>query len=61
MYYLIGNESQMVRIYFYFFYYFAVIIGINITVAFIMDMYSSVETLDIKREKTMKNVEKEIK
>lgn len=51
----------MVRIYFYFFYYFAVIIGINITVAFIMDMYSSVETLDIKREKTMKNVEKEIK
>jgi hypothetical protein len=39
-----GNRYY--RIYFILFFYISVIIGINIVVAFILDMYSSVENID---------------
>ena len=38
-----------VRWFFFFFYYFAVIVGINIVVAFSIDMYDSVARLDEER------------
>ena len=38
--------STYYRFYFGLFYYFSVVIGINIIVAFTLDMYSSVERLD---------------
>lgn len=38
--------TTYVRYYFGAFYYFSVIIGINIVVAFTLDMYASVERLD---------------
>ena len=39
----------LVRFFFGLFFYFAVVIGINITVAFVLDMYGSVERLDADR------------
>ena len=48
-----GESSISIRFFFYIFYYLAVIIGINITVAFIIDMYSSVERLDKERTQTL--------
>jgi hypothetical protein len=41
--------SKYYRFYFGIFFYFSVIIGINIVVAFTLDMYSSVERLDQDR------------
>lgn len=38
-----------VRWYFFWFYYFSVVIGINIVVAFSIDMYDSVARLDEER------------
>jgi hypothetical protein len=38
--------NRLYRIYFILFFYISVIIGINIVVAFILDMYSSVENID---------------
>jgi len=54
-------NGKYARVYFGMFYYFAVIIGINITVAFIIDMYSSVERLDAERSKTLDLLESEMK
>ena len=49
-----GNSNgKYARFYFGLFFYFAVIIGINITVAFIIDMYTSVERLDSEQSKTL--------
>jgi len=48
-------------IFFVAFYYFSVIVGINILVAFTLDMYSSVERLDEERMKTLEMLEKELK
>jgi uncharacterized membrane protein YgaE (UPF0421/DUF939 family) len=56
-----GYNGKYARFYFGLFYYFAVIIGINITVAFIIDMYSSVERLDAERSKTLELLESEMK
>mmetsp|Transcript_13614 Transcript_13614/g.21303 ORF Transcript_13614/g.21303 Transcript_13614/m.21303 type:complete len:192 (+) Transcript_13614:1711-2286(+) len=52
--------SPFYRFYFGFFYYFSVIIGINIVVAFTLDMYSSVERLDQERLKTLEMLEDEL-
>jgi len=41
--------SNWVKWYFIFFYYFAVVVGINIVVAFSIDMYDSVSRLDEER------------
>lgn len=48
------------RFYFALFYYFSVIIGINIVIAFAIDMYSSVERLDEERRKTLEQLEKDL-
>lgn len=45
--------SDVYRIYFCLFYYFSVVIGINVVVAFAIDMYSSVERLENERQKTI--------
>lgn len=46
MFVLVTNNNTWYRIYFILFWYFSVIIGINIFVAFALDMYASVERLD---------------
>ena len=52
-------DSNLYRLYFGLFFYFSVIIGINIIVAFTLDMYSSVERLDQERMKTLEMLEEE--
>lgn len=52
-------ESKVYRIYFCLFFYFSVIVGINIIVAFTLDMYASVERLDQDRMKTLEMLEEE--
>mmetsp|Transcript_25701 Transcript_25701/g.39519 ORF Transcript_25701/g.39519 Transcript_25701/m.39519 type:complete len:101 (-) Transcript_25701:3-305(-) len=52
--------SSYYRFFFGLFFYFSVIIGINIVVAFTLDMYSSVERLDEERIKTLEMLEDEL-
>ena len=52
--------TNWVKWYFIFFYYFSVIIGINIVVAFSIDMYDSVSRLDEERQITVELLRKEI-
>lgn len=54
---VMGSDNY--RLYFGLFYYFSVIIGINIVVAFTLDMYSSVERLDQERMQTLEMLEEE--
>ena len=44
--YVVVYGTAWVRFYFVFFYFFAVVIGINIVVAFAIDMFGSIERLD---------------
>ena len=60
MYVDIMEGNTYYRYYFCMFYYCAVIIGINIVVAFAIDMYSSVERLDSDRQRTLELLEKEL-
>lgn len=60
MYVDIMDSNTYYRFYFCLFYYFSVVIGINIVVAFAIDMYSSVERLDIERIKTLQMLEQEL-
>ena len=60
MYVDIMGGNTYYRWYFCLFYYFSVIIGINIVVAFAIDMYSSVERLDQDRMDTLKILEEEL-
>lgn len=53
------NEN-LVRAYFIAFYYFSVILGINIVVAFVLDMYSSTERMDKERINTMKMIKEKM-
>lgn len=53
--------SNFYRFYFILFYYFSVMIGINIIMAFILDVYSSVEKQAEDREKTIEMIEREFK
>ena len=52
--------SSYYQYYFGLFYYFSVIIGINIVVAFTLDMYASVERLDQERMRTLEMLEEEL-
>jgi hypothetical protein len=52
--------SNYYRFYFGLFYYFSVVIGINIVVAFTIDMYSSVERLDQERTNTLELLREEL-
>lgn len=54
------TNANVVRLYFLSFYYFSVILGINLVIAFVLDMYSSTERLEDEREKTMVLIEKEM-
>lgn len=49
-----------VRYYFIAFWYFSVIVGLNIFVAYALDMYASVERLDAERLKTLLMMENHI-
>ena len=60
MYVAIMDNNGLYRIFFVTFYYFSVIIGVNLFVAFVLDMYSSVERLDKERAETLKMLEAEI-
>ena len=50
--YIIEMDNAAYRLYFVVFYYFAVIIGSNIFVAFILDMYDAVIALEEERKST---------
>jgi hypothetical protein len=52
--------SSFYRFYFGMFFYFSVVIGINIVVAFAIDMYSSVERLELERVRTVQILEEEL-
>jgi hypothetical protein len=43
------NGNTLYRIYFIVFYYFGVVIGLNIVVAFAIDMYAAVRRLEQQR------------
>ena len=55
------NNNSWVRWYFVIFYYFAVVVGINVIVAFAIDMYDSVLRQDDEREESVKLLLDEIK
>ncbi len=52
--------SMYYQYYFGLFYYFSVIIGINVIVAFTLDMYASIERLDKDRTETLKGIEDDL-
>jgi len=52
--------GKNVRWFFFFFYYFSVIIGVNIVVAFSIDMYDSVARLDQERQNTVELLRQEL-
>jgi hypothetical protein len=52
--------TPWVKVYFGMFYYFSVVIGINIAVAFAIDMYCSVLRMDEERMKTLNILEREL-
>lgn len=52
--------SAWYEVFFGLFFYFSVVIGINIVVAFAIDMYSSVERLDHERIKTLDILQEEL-
>ena len=60
MYVYVMNNNTNYRFYFISFYYNSVIIGVNLFVAFVLDMYSSVERLDNEKMKTLELLEEEI-
>lgn len=53
-------NTNGVRLYFILFYYFSVIIGINLVVAYVLDMYASTERLDAERLKTLRLMEQQM-
>jgi len=53
------NEN-LVRLYFIAFFQLSVVIGINLVVAFVLDMYGSTERLDEERHNTLEILEKEM-
>lgn len=53
--------SNWYRIYFLAFSYFSVIIAVNLVIAYILDMYSSVERLEEEKELTMEIYERKLR
>jgi hypothetical protein len=51
MYADVSPLAAYTRFFFYFFYYFGVLIGLNIVLAFSIDMYQAIVRLDSKKEK----------
>ena len=60
MYVDIMDKNTWYRWYFVMFFFFSVVIGINIVVAFAIDMYSSVERLDHERNQTLEMLDNEL-
>ena len=54
----IKNGNILYRAYFMIFYYFGVVIGLNIVIAFAIDMYSAVQRLDEQKEKNREQLVK---
>ena len=61
MYVEIMDGNKYYRWFFVMFFYLSVVIGINIVVAFAIDMYTSVERLDNDRTDTLKLLEEELR
>jgi len=61
MYVAAMGGNTFIRIYFIFFFYFSVVIGINLVIAYVLDMYSSVERLENDKDQTMKLLEYRMK
>lgn len=59
--YVAALDNTHIRIYFIFFFYFSVVIGINLVIAYVLDMYSSVERLENDKDQTMKLLEYRMK
>jgi len=55
-----GVNENLVRLYFILFFQFSVVIGINLVVAYVLDMYGSTERLDEERHNTLEILEKEM-
>ena len=53
-------NKNWVRFYFIAFYYFSVIIGINLVVAYVLDMYASTERLEEERLKSLQSIKDQI-
>ena len=53
-------NKNMVRFFFIAFYYFSVIIGINLVVAYVLDMYASTERLEEERIKSLNSIKDQI-
>jgi len=60
MYVEVMDNNTYYRYYFIFFYYFSVIVGVNIIVAFAIDMYTSIERLDKDRDETLQALKSEV-
>jgi hypothetical protein len=56
----VGNNN-FYRLFFILFWYFTVVIGINLVVAYVLDMYSSIERLEKERNETLRTLDKEMK
>ena len=57
MYVEVMDGNTYYRYYFGLFFYFSVVVGINIIVAFTLDMYTSIERLDKDRGETLAALE----
>lgn len=60
LYEAVMGDNPWIRLYFFLFYYVSVIIGINLVVAYTIDMYSSVERIDKDRRVTMHFLKKKL-
>ena len=54
------NNNWWYSLFFIIFYYFSVLIALNIMIAFTIDMYASVERLDIERHQTIEIIKQEM-
>ena len=55
------NKREEYWLFFMCFYYFTVVMGMNIFIAFILDMHDSVLNMDLQRKLTLINLRKEQK
>lgn len=54
------RNNNSYRFYFFMFYYCSVIIGVNLFVAFVLDMYGAVERLENEKLETIQMIEEEM-
>ena len=61
MYVTVMSGNTTYRLYFYLFYYVSVIVGVNLVIAYAIDMYTSVERIDEQRTQTMHMLMKKLR